>query len=483
MEGARPAPPPTSGGPLAASAAAVAGGAALVGLAVWLVAEGSVAVWAVPAVVAGGLALALARPSPLVRFAVVVVLQVLQLGGERGLGVGEVVAGLALVGYLGHWYASTWLSGRPVVLSLFDAAALAWGTVGLAAGVALGALFGFDAYDFRADLIATLPFLLYLPAKDACVRERWGGVVVAGVLCTFGLWAAVQNAVAFRTVIADASQLYQIADARFITGETSMTAGLMLSLAGMATARDRRLRGALVALAGVLLGGLILTKSRGFWISNLFGIACMVVVATPRARRRIVAYGLLGVVALGAVAAAFFSEQLVLIVAGTVNRFLSISEAGSGSSLGNRFAESRAAWEMIRVNPVLGYGWGVQVTHYSVIAEGTRHWAFLHNGYLSLWFKTGLWGLGLMLFVWVGAMARAARTARTARPAVRAVALGAGATIAAFTPVAVSSNPFSIFDQVLVVALVLALAHGAADRAAVERSASGGPGGAAREGR
>ena len=463
---ARPAPPGLW--PLASSL--VAGGAVAVAAVVWLVAQGSTSVWVVAAVVGAGLALALARPSPVVRLAGVLALQGAQIGGGAGLTAGEVVAGLALVGYIGHWYVSAWLSGRPVVTSLFDAAALTWGTVGFAAAAVLGVLFGPDAYDFRADVLATIPFLLYLPVKDVCLRHERGAVAVAAVLCAFGLLATVQNAVQFRTVIADAARAYEIADARFITGETSITAGLLLALAGVATVRGRALRLVLIGLAGVLLGGLLLTKSRGFWVSNLLGLAAMVVVARPAARRRLVVYGALGVAALGAVAVALYGDQLVLIAAGTISRFATLSTAGSSDiSLLNRFAESRGAWEMIRVNPVLGYGWGVQVTHYSLIAQGTSHWAFIHNGYLALWLKTGLWGLALMMSVWVGAMIRSARSVRSARAGrtARAVALGAGATMTAFTPVAFSSNPFSILDQMLVVTLVLALAHGVADRVAM----------------
>ncbi len=432
-----------------------------------LTAAASPVVWALAAVAVGGVAVAVWQPAPLHRLVGVLLLQVVQLGGEAGLSALEVVAGLALVGYLAHWYLDAILSGRPLVRTLFDAAAVTWGTVGFAVAAGLGLLFGPDAYDFRADVLATIPFLFYLPVKELCAKDDRAGLAVGVVLCVFGLFATVQNALLFRNAVVGADALYEIADARFNVGETSITAGLLIALAHSALARSTRTALAWVAVAGVLLVGILVTKSRGFWVASVLGILAMAVVAPGRGRRRIVGYGLLGVVAVVGVAYAVFQDQLTLVALGALDRLVSIGSASTDLSLVNRFAESAGVWDMIRVNPILGYGWGVQATHYSLIARGTTHWAFFHNGYLALWFKTGLWGLGLMLTVWLGAMARTASAARRLAVPVglRASALGAGATIAAFTPVVASSNPFSVLDQMLVVTMVLGLAHGMADRA------------------
>ena len=213
---------------------------------------------------------------------------------------------------------------------------------------------------------------------------------------------------------------------------------------------------------------LIVAKSRGFWIAGAFGIAAMIVVAPGRGRRRIVTVGAIGLVAVIGLALVVAGEQLALVALGALDRLVSIGSATQDISITNRFAESAAVWDKVKANPVLGYGWGVQFTYYSVVAEGTRTWAFLHNGYLNLWYKAGLWGLGLVMSVWIGAMVRAVLAARsTWAPAVaRVAALAAGATIGAFSLAAITSNPFSILDQVLVVTVMLALAHGAADRVA-----------------
>ena len=432
------------------------------------VAVGSFASWA-----AGGIALVvtvgiLARPTPLWRLGVVLAAQAFQLGGGEGMSPGEILAAVLMVGYLGFWYVTAWGSGRRVVMSTFDVAALTWGTLGLVVATALGQIHGASPYDFRADLIATLPFALYLPVKDACMRERHGALVVGGVLVGLGIVATFTNLLSLRSVIADATAAWQIADARFGVGETSITAALMMSLGGLAMVPGRHTRLILLGLAAILLGGLILTKSRGFWVSAMVGLVVLGVMLRARDRRRLGLALVLGVGTLVVVSIAFFYDEVSLLALGTLKRLLTLSTAASNDiSLLNRFVESRAVWEQIRENPVLGYGWGVQVTHFSILYQVTTTWAFFHNGYLALWHKTGLWGLGMVLWVWTGALGRSARAARAEDlpPPVRGLAAGAFGTLVAFSIVAGSSNPFSVPDQMFVVTLVLALAHGAADRA------------------
>ena len=474
MEVARPAGTRAAAPGWFLAAAFVAGGAGVLAAVAWLVAVGALLVWVVPAALAGAVALWAVRPGPLARLVSVAGLQAFQLGGAPGLSAGEVVAGLALVLYLGHWYAHAALSARPVLTSGADVAAAGWLGIAAPAAVGLGLLFGADPYDFRADLLATLPFALYFPVKDACARDQRGALAVAAVLGWLGTVAVLTNALRYRAVIASADAVWEIADARFITGETSITAALLLSLAALATARFGLRRVVLAVATAGFVGGIVITKSRGFWVSALLGILFLGVVLPGSDRRRLVAWGGAGLVVLVGASVLVLGDQLALIAYGTVQRFATLATAATQDvSLVNRFWETSAAVDMALENPVLGYGWGVQVTRFNIIYGITETWAFLHNGYVALWLKTGLWGLALMMTVWVGGIFRATWAGRGGAlgPTDRALALGAAATLVAFTLVANSSNPFSILDQMLVVTLLLGLTNGLADRAGALRRA------------
>ena len=132
----------------------------------------------------------------------------------------------------------------------------------------------------------------------------------------------------------------------------------------------------------------------------------------------------------------------------------------------NRFKETSAAWAMIKSNPILGHGWGVQFTRYDLVFQGTIRWSFIHNGYVALLFKTGIWGFLAMMTVWVGALVRSTLISRAGSlsPTNRAIGIGCAASLVAFSLAAVTSNPFAITDQMLIVTMLMALGHGLADR-------------------
>lgn len=464
--GARGSAPPALW--VLAAGAASATAFALLGL---FLAVAPVALWALAGLAAAGLAVAFVRVHPLVLLGGVLASMALMIGGGEGTQVGEAIATALLVLYVPWWYGRQFLSGQPLLTSGFDIVAMIWGAVTIPGAIALGLLFGADPMDFRADLIAALPFAFYFPIRDACARERHGAFVVAGCLMWFGAYSAVSNAVAFQTVIQSATAVWEIADARFITGETSITAGLLLSLASFAAARRWPLRLVFLGATAAFLGGLIMTKSRGFWVSAVLGIGYLWLMASGRDKRKMaIAFGL-GSVGLYVLAATFFADQLILIVDGTLRRFATLATASTQDiSLVNRFAETAAAMDRIYQNPILGHGWGVQVERYNIAYKITYKWAFLHNGYVALWFKTGLWGLATMLILWIGAIVRATQASRHSALTAgqKACAIGAASTMVAFTLVANSSNPFSVFDQMLVVVLLMGMCHGLAERARFE---------------
>ena len=447
--------------------AAVVAAAGLVIVLIFLALDSAVP-WIVAALALGGLALALVRGHPLLQLGVCLAASVLIMGGEEGVSVGEALYfGLTALFFAG-WYTRELAAGVPSLRSTDDIVAWLWLLVGLGVAILVSRVFGANPADHRAEMISLYPFLFFFPVKEAVVRHRNGAALIAGALVGFALYTSVRNGFALRSVFAGADQWWQIADARFSTGETAMAAALMVTLSLFAALRSPRVRLALLAAFGVVLGGLLLTKSRGYWLSVLFGIGVLLAISPARSRARIATYLGLGTVALGMLAVVLFSDQLLLLVVGVVKRFSSLATAATTDiSLLNRYAENAATWEEIRRNPILGHGWGNRITHYSVIGRGTRHWSFTHNMYLFVWHKVGLWGLALLLLLWGRAIVRGALAARSAAltPAQQAMATGAAASVAAIALVANTSNPLGVIDASLISTLALALAHGLAQRA------------------
>ncbi|MEM1056571.1 MAG: O-antigen ligase family protein [Bacteroidota bacterium] len=424
------------------------------------------------------------RPGPVIQLGFVLLFSAFQIFGGDGTQIGELVSGLVLVGYLAYWYTTAVLSPRPIVTSFFDLAAVAWGVVGIPAATLWGIWMGANSFLLRADILAAIPFLLYLPVKDICTRYERGALSVALALVVYGLAGTAFGFINLRGVIAGASEYWQIADARYNLSETGITSGLLLALASLPAAWNNQSRWrpllltALFGLALVLFGGLVLTKSRGFWAAGVIGIICVLTFTRGRNRRH-ATIGLVAIVlTMGVGALLVLGDAAVLLAIGTLNRLATLENAVTKDiSLLNRFAESAAAFDLIREQPLLGWGFGRDIPFFNIILRKTTFTGFVHNGFVALWLKTGTVGLFLMGVVWGGAILRSlsALLRKTLSASLTAITIGLVSALIAFTPVVSTSNPFSILDQMLVVTLLMGALHGLADRSRWHREADRSP--------
>lgn len=389
-------------------------------------------------------------------------------GNDEGVDVFEVVFGIALLGFLAAWYGASLVGATRTVRSMVDVSTFLFITVGGLGGAALGIFTSAPVSDMRSDLTCILAFALFFPVREVCFRYAQGPRLIAGALIGLGIYASAANAFRLYGALTGAVELYEVVDIRVASGEIQIAGGLIITLLWLTAAPSRKARAALFGIASFLLAGLILTKSRGAWLTTVAGLVVCGFAAGGATQRRLVltlvgggiATALAGVLAVG--------PQLALIGVGVFRRITSISTAATADiSLLNRYAEARATWEAILESPILGSGWGAPVVRYDLIVGYTATTSFVHNGYLWLWHKIGVWGLILLLITLLGTLwegLRATRSLSIPREH-RALAAGAAGAVVAYAILAVPSNPYVVLDQMLVVGVTLALASGIWTRA------------------
>lgn len=170
-----------------------------------------------------------------------------------------------------------------------------------------------------------------------------------------------------------------------------------------------------VALAGCLLavGGIVASFNRAVWAGFAVG-ALVLLIMKPRTRHTAVlpfvvlftffCFGVAGLFAAKPRAADAIVERIVSVA----------DEGRRGSSLGFRIEENQQALEALRQNPLVGVGMGGEYKRVyrqlSTAGSFDTEIAFIHNGYLSLWLKLGIFGvlLPVALFIAVWRSYRAA---------------------------------------------------------------------------
>ena len=433
-------------------------------------------VLALPAVVVAVPALVWVYRRPTLNFVLVVAGFVFIARSEDGLQFQEVLYGLYYISFLVGWYGQRLLYGERIVFTRTDRVVAFLLPAGLVSGIVLGALFGAAVGDIRGDALGFGMLAFYFPAKEYCRTQRYGPEVLVALTAWVGLYVAVGNFLLFREILLAATQAWEVADAR--PGYNALqlmvpslgALALLISVRGT-TMRAWAMRAGLLGVFGLCFSALILIKYRGFWVGFAFGVALLFLFLRGRSRWRLVQLIGVGGGTVVALAFVFFGDLATLIFSGTLDRLATLSDAATSDvSLINRFVESRAIWEKIRVNPVLGYGFGVEYDYFTLIHLGTMVRFHVHNGYVGLWYKLGAWGtvLGfayLGLAAWAGLRAYWSRTLPTLHGV---YALVAAVSLLALAPTIGSENPFFAQDQMFTIALMAALAVGLRQRYARE---------------
>lgn len=420
---------------------------------------------AFPVVLLGGAALPFLFRRPLLNLVVLLGAFILIASYEEGIQATEVLYGLYLLAFLAHWYGTRLLLYRERIAETAPEQALLLFLLLLPLTPFLTVLYGGSLSGLVSEAFSLSMLALYFPVKEACVRHgRRGVLAVLAVLIGIGLFAALRSFINYQEILVTATQEWQVAKGRVARSEALLIVPALLTLTLLIFARQARHRLVLLALFLACFGALILTQSRGYWLAFLFGAAGLFVVVERRYKGRLVLLGLAGLAGFLGFGLLFFGDYVVIILTSLAERFTSVgSAARTDVSLVNRFYESKAVLGYIGRNPLVGHGMGVQYRFYDLTFDYTRVDTFIHNGYVSLWFKFGLWGLALMLFAWLGAIWKGVQAfrRRAAEPLLRLAGLGAAVALLAFVLSANTSNPFYLNDTTFMFGVLMGLAGGA----------------------
>jgi O-Antigen ligase len=421
----------------------------------------------IPALVFGAVVFLAAWIQPSVRFAVLLAGFVALTDYVPGIQLAEVAYGLFFLTYLTHWaYSRVLIERRTIVETPVDFGVLALLIV-VVCYVPISLVFGANTSVLIGELSAFVLFAIYFPTKDAIVRLRYGPAIVLGCVLFIGVFVSIRNILEYKTLLLYATQAWQVAKGRVVTNDNILMVVCLYGLTLFAFARNGLARLGLLGLFLMFFGALILTQSRGYWLGFLLGGLTLLVWLPAAQRRRLVLLAFGALVAGGSLAFLFFSDQVAVIIAGLLDRLFSLVTATSTDiSLVNRFRETAAVWQMIKVNPILGYGMGVSYPFFDIAHMTTDTDSFVHNGYVSVWYKYGLPGLGLVFWIWFSSIRSGIRAFRIRHGAMttRLCGLASAVTLSAFLLTTNTSNPFYLNDTLFIFGFLLAVSQGALQR-------------------
>lgn len=421
---------------------------------------------AVPAaVLAVGAGLALTRV-PLGHLCGVILFFGVTARSKAGVQIEEVVFAAYYLGYLATWLGSRlWVYREPIFRSPVDLCVGGF-LVYMTGSIGLTVLFGGDLSYARADWINFSMLGFYFPIREVCERYRWGPWLVVGFVLYLGLFSLVRNVAMFSSALSGAEHAWQVARGRVPMNEMLLLVPALGCL-GFAAHEPLGRRWALYTAGFALFTvGVILTQWRAYYVDLAVGAALFFVLLGWRQRGRLtLATALSGAIGLG-FGYLVFGDLMTLLVTGILDRILSIGTSTTADiSLLNRLLETESVWDRIRQNPIVGYGIGTTFSFFDSIYEATWTKSYAHNGYLTLWFKFGIIGLGLILWTWGASITSSYRTwRRGATDAERTLGVVLAVVLISLIPSHFVSATFSTSDTVMMFAILTGTTAGLAHR-------------------
>jgi len=404
---------------------------------------------------------------PLINLAVVLTSFVMIADFEEGIQLTEVFYGLYYMTFLAVWFSKRLFLDPEPVFKRVEEKALWTFLILVTLSLPLTYLF---AGTFKLWLGEWLSYSLlgfYFPVKEAIEKDKNGLKVVVGVVLVVGLIILARNGLQYMRALSDASQAWQVIKGRAVTNEGLLMVPAFFAFALYLKSTALQHKVFFAGLFSAFLGGLIVTQSRGYWVAFILGMA-VVFWLVPRAeKRRILITSGITVVVVSLAAILILGDFLTLVISGLLDRFLSLGSATTKDiSLVNRFLETGAVWEHIKTNPILGHGMGVSYQFYDITYKMTDAKPFIHNGYMALWYKFGVWGPALILSFLVVCV----RKGIIVFKGFKGISLESAACLAvvgsffAFSLSANTSNPFFINDTMFIFAVMTGCAAGCYSR-------------------
>ena len=430
---------------------------------------------ALPVALAAGVLALVLFANPTANLLLAIAGFVLVASNEEGFQVLEVIYAAYLYAVLAHWYVLAWIQRREQLIHTGGDWAVAVFLGLLPFTLILTAVFGGDFRVAASELISLSMLLVYFPVKQTVANHRDGPRRVLVTVVAMSVLVAIINVISYAGDLSNATALWHIASSRVVVNDFLVMAGALMSLTLLL--HSRRLSFAfLCAIAfGLTFTGLIATLARGSWMAFALGSLVLVVLVRARERVRLIASGAVVSAVILGVGFVILGPFMTVILEGISERFGSIATALTrDASMVNRFRETETVLQYVTRNPLIGYGPGVGYFFFDIVHGSTDTDSFVHNGYVGLWYKYGLWGLGLVLYFWYSAVRSGIRTVRAASADywTRMAGLAGALPLVAAALSTLTQNPFFLKNYLFIIGIAAGLAAGAWQRLAASEAAS-----------
>jgi O-antigen ligase len=263
----------------------------------------------------------------------------------------------------------------------------------------------------------------------------------------------------YKQAAINAVYAWELLAGRRATTEPLFVTGLLFGLCAYLYVHKIKLKLIFLLLVSFYTIALILTFSRGYWFGAVLGIVALLIMLHKKPRNELLS------TIIGITFAVLVVSMIIFGSLGSSILDVVIVRMGGSSlslvqdpSLHARYNETQSVIQYIALNPIIGYGLGSTFRFFNPILGAMQEVFYIHNGYLFLWFKLGIVGLGLFLLIYIYRLWEAIKIIYKSQHSLDYFLLCAIASmLIAMLAISITSPQFISRDSILIIATCWAL--------------------------
>ena len=283
------------------------------------------------------------------------------------------------------------------------------------------------------------------------LNEKPYQIGLAISFCILFLYVIIRTFIAYRTALYNAVEEWELNFIRGAGNENILLLGTIVSLTALIFSERFVGKVSLFAMFVVSTAAVILTMTRSLWAVTVLSILLIFLFIEPNLKRRFIQYSTF-VLLLLTVLAVIYWDFALFIVDLIILRLETFNLGFEDISLLERVYETKRVLARIMENPIMGWGFSTEYLRLDMLKNRTYSYSFyIHNGYLSIWYKMGLFGLLAMMGYCITLFIQAKKCLRaTTSPVMKIITTSIVAYLPAAALMNVTSPVFFSFEGTLI---------------------------------
>lgn len=268
--------------------------------------------------------------------------------------------------------------------------------------------------------------------------------------CFLFFYVVLRTFISYRTALVSVVQEWELNFVRSAGNENILLLGTIISLTALVMANRLTTKIVLFTVFVASTTAIVLTMTRSLWVVTTLSFLLVFIFVDRDLKRRFLQYGSL-VLLLLTIVSVIYWEFTLFIFELLVLRLDTFNLGFQDFSLMERVFETKLVLMKIMENPIMGWGVATEYLRYDILKNRTYSYSFyIHNGYLSIWYKMGLFGLIALLSYCVTLFVQAKKCHRTTpSPVMKIITTSTLAYLPAAALMNITSPVFFSFEGTL----------------------------------